>query len=283
MKQIKMWSLLVFLVLFSSGPVSSAVAADTVKIGGSGFALETMRILAGVYRQSHPEVAVVVFPSLGSSGGIKALLAGELDIALSSRPLQEKEKGLPLQELAFFKTPFVFVVHPQVEKTSISTEELERIYGGKTLSWPDGSRLRLVLRPEKETDTNIVMGLSPSMKVAVSDAMGRQGMILEITDQENLDGLENIPGTLGATTLSQLLSEQRQLNILALNGLTPSVETLREGSYPLSKTLYLVTGQETSPAARQFLDYIVSDQVEKILSMYGSLRLTKNGPSEHAK
>ena len=283
MKQINKWSLLLLLVLFYSGLGSSAVAAVTVKIGGTGFALETMRILAEGYRQSHPEVAVVVFPSLGSSGGIKALMAGELDIALSSRPLQEKEKVLSLQELAFCKTPFVFVVNSQVKETSISIDELERIYGGKILSWPDGSRLRLVIRPKKETDTNIVMGLSPAMKVAVADARGRQGMILEITDQENLDALEKLPGALGTATLNQILSEQRQLNILALNGLKPSVGNLREGSYPLSKTLYLVTGKRTSPAAQQFLDYITSDQVEKILAKYGNLRLTENGQSEHAK
>ncbi len=283
MKQFNKWSLLVLLVLFYSGLGSSAAAAVTVKIGGTGFALETMRILAEGYRQSHPEVTVVVFPSLGSSGGIKALMAGELDIALSSRPLQEKEKVLSLQELAFCKTPFVFVVNSQVKETSISIDELERIYGGKILSWPDGSRLRLVIRPKKETDTNIVMGLSPAMKVAVADARGRQGMILEITDQENLNALEKIPGALGTATLNQILSEQRQLNILALNGLKPSVGNLREGSYPLSKTLYLVTGKRTSPAARQFMDYITSDQVEKILAKYGNLRLTENGQSEHAK
>ncbi len=283
MKQINKWSLLVLLVLFCSGLGSSTVAAGTVKIGGTGFALEIMRILAGSYQQSHPEVAVVVFPSLGSSGGIKALMAGELDIALSSRPLHEKEKRLSLQELAFCKTPFVFVVNSQVKETSLSIEKLERIYGGKILSWSDGSRLRLVIRPKKETDTHIVMGLSPTMKIAVDDARIRQGMILEITDQNNLDALEKIPGALGTATLNQILSEQRQLNILALNGLIPSVGKLREGSYPLSKTLYLVTGQTTSPAARQFLDYITSDQVEKILSKYGNLRLTENGQSKHAK
>jgi phosphate transport system substrate-binding protein len=283
MKQINTWSLLVLLVLFSTVLSSSAVFAATVKIGGSGFALETMRILAGVYRQNHPEVAITVFPSLGSSGGIKAIMAGDLDIAISSRPLKEKEQGQSLKVMAFCKTPLVFVVHPQVEKKSISTEELAKIYGGEIQSWPDGSRIRLVLRPKLETDTTVIMGLSPAIKVAVADAMKRQGMILKITDQENLDALAKTPGGLGGATLNQLLSEQRQLKILALNGLTPSNGTLAEGSYPLSKTLYLVIGPGTSPAARQFLEFIASDQGEKILSQYGNLRLTEDGQSDHAK
>jgi phosphate transport system substrate-binding protein len=283
MKQINKWSLLVLWALFSVGVGSSVVSGATVKVGGSGFALETMRILAGVYQQIYPDEGVVVFPSLGSSGGIRAIAVGALDIALSSRPLKEKEKIHGLQEFAFCKTPFIFVVHPQVDKKSISIEELEKIYSGETQSWPDGSRLRLVLRPRTETDTKVVMGLSPTMEEMVADALGREGMIMGITDQENLDTLTKTPGALGGTTLGQLLSEQRQLNILTLNGLTPSVGALDEGLYPLSKTLYLVTRPDTSPAARQFLDFIASDQGEKILFEYGNLRLTENGQSEHAK
>jgi len=264
-------------VLLTAG-ISRAESTTAVKIGGTGFGLELMRIMAKDYQQNQPKVAIIVFPSLGSSGGIKALLAGELDLAISSRPLRQEEQGQALQGSELFKTPFVFITNSAVGKGSITTRELEQIYSGRLLSWPDGSRIRVVLRPRTETDTEIVRGLSPGMNAAVSAAMAHPGMILSITDQENLETMEKTPGALGGGTLAQILSEQRRVVILKLNGQKPSVEALQDGSYTLAKTLYLMTRKETSAATRQFISFIHSGKGQEIMAAYGNLVKPALGP-----
>lgn len=68
-------------------PIEAIAARSTiVKVGGSGFALGIIKILAESFEKKHPDVHIRTVPSLGSAGGIKALLAGRVDIALSSRP-----------------------------------------------------------------------------------------------------------------------------------------------------------------------------------------------------
>jgi phosphate transport system substrate-binding protein len=257
-------------ILLTAGGVRAEPAA-TVKIGGTGFGLEMMRILAKAFQQIQPTVNITVFPSLGSSGGIKALQAGALDFSISGRPLAEDEKSPGLQASELYRTPFVFVTNAAVPKRSITTRELEEIYSGRLLTWADGSRIRLVLRSLTETDTEITAGLSPVMKEAVAAALDRPGMIQTITDQENLESIEKIPGALGGSSLGQILSEQRRVNILPLNGVTPSVGGVKDGRYPFSKTLYLVTRSETSPAARQFMAFIRSGKGAEILMEYGNL------------
>lgn len=268
-----LWVLILILV------TASAVSAATVKIGGTGFGLEMIRILGDAYRKNHPEVVFVVPPSLGSSGGIKALMAGALDIAISSRPLKENEKAQSLQDVAFLKTPFVLAADPQVDKKFLSINELEKIYRGEIKSWPDGSRLRLILRPKSESDTKMIIGLSPEMGAAVAAAHKKEGLILAINDQDNALALTTTPGALGFASLCQILTERLNLNVLVFNNLTPTIDALADGSYPLSKTLYLVTTEKPSPLALNFLAFIVSDQAKEIITSYGSLPLTMSQPS----
>jgi phosphate transport system substrate-binding protein len=249
----------------------SSEAETVLKTGGSGFGLGIMKILAEAYEKSHPDIHITIVPSLGSSGGIKAVLHGALDFAISSRALKEGEndQGGDATELA--RSPVVFVVNNKVEKDAISTPELEKIYGGRMDSWPDGTPIRLVLRPESESDTKIVKGLSPGMEQAVNFAQSREGMIVALTDQDTAEAVEKINGALGVSTLTQILSEKRKFKILSLNGVRPSVEGISVGSYPLAKTLYMVTSTKTPAAARQFIDFIGSQAGRKILIEYGNM------------
>ena len=93
-----------FCLLFTAGSF-----AATLKIGGTGAALGTMRILADQFVRKRPDISVVIPDSLGSGGGIKAVLAGALDIALSSRQLKPKEQNAGAKATQYATTPFVLV------------------------------------------------------------------------------------------------------------------------------------------------------------------------------
>lgn len=58
---------------------SSVLAGEEIKIGGAGSALGSMKMLGAAFEKKHPGVKVVVLPSLGSIGGIKAVSKGALD------------------------------------------------------------------------------------------------------------------------------------------------------------------------------------------------------------
>ncbi len=271
MMTILLAALLLAVTLPVGGHSSDEKAETVMKTGGSGFGLGIMKILADAFEKSHPGIHITIVPSLGSSGGIKAVLHGALDFAISSKPLKEAEKdqGVDATELA--RSPVVFVVNSKVEKEAISTPELEKIYGGRMDSWPDGSPIRLVLRPEADSDTKIAKGLSPGMEQAVKFAQSREGMIVTPTDQDTAEAVEKISGALGMSTLTQILSEKRKMKILSFNGVRPSVEGISDGSYPLARSLYIVTSTKTPAAARQFIDFIGSQAGRKILTEYGNM------------
>lgn len=263
------------IVLFLAGLISASansadlVAPARIRIGGSGGALATMQILGKTFTKTHPNVSVVVVPSLGSGGGIKAMLAGAIDLAISGRALKDTERAQGALATEYARTPFVFATGMRNSVSAITTHELVKIYTGETRTWPDGKPLRLVLRPEVESDTDIVKSLSPAMNQAVKTALAREGMIMAMTDQDSADNLENIPGAIGTTTLAQIMSEQRALKPLTLNGATPGLAALGEGTYPYFKTLFMVTGPKPNLVTQAFIAFVRSAEGRQILAKNG--------------
>jgi phosphate transport system substrate-binding protein len=260
-----------FSVILLGFSITETAFAKTVRIGGTGFGLGIMKIFAGQFEKSHPGAKIEVIPSLGSSGGIKALLNGVLDIAVSGRPLVGPElgKGIDTKELA--KSPFIFIANKNVAKAGVTEQELKNIFSGETLAWPDGSRIRLVLRPERDIVTKMVKRISLGMNQAVTLAMSREGLIHAITDQESVEIVESIPGALASSTLIQVYSEKRQVKILAFNGAIPSAKTFDDGSYPLSLSLYLVVPHKVQGTAQKFIEFIYTEEGRNILMKNGGM------------
>jgi phosphate transport system substrate-binding protein len=242
-------------------------AQEQVRIGGTGGALAVMKRLASAFQRSHPGVAITVLPSLGSAGGIKAVLAGALDLGVSSRPPNILEKGAVSHVIG--RTPFVFAVRRDNPVSDLTLGEIEAIYAGRTRSWPDGRPLRVVLRPEAETDTSLLKSMSPAMERIIADALLREGMIMAVTDQDNARAIERVPGAVGTTTLAQVLSEGLPFKALSLDGVRPGPGTLVSGAYPYFKTYYLITAPGSRPVVRQFVDFITSPRGRSVLSRCG--------------
>lgn len=258
--------------LLAGGMSAATAAAETIiKIGGTGGALGAMKQLAKEYEKKHPEISIRILPSLGSTGGIKAVLGGGLDLALASRPLKGEERQQGAVEEEYARSPFVFITNIRVNKKDVSTRELEKFYNDPAACWPDGSRIRLILRPEKDFDSTLISRISPGMSKAVKSALARPGMIMAISDQESTDALAKTPGALGGATLSEIISENRAVNMLSFNGVKPSVKGMTNKSYPLFKSFYLVTTPKSPAEARQFAKFVRSSAAEKILTKTGNM------------
>ena len=263
--------LLAKLLLVGSICGQPSLARQTLVIGGSGTDLATMRQLAEAFSVGRPEISILVLPSIGTSGGIKALQAGAVDIGLASRPLRPAEIELGMRALFYAKTPLVFAVSRDHPYDSISREQLIGFYAGKSTRWPDGIAVRPILRPESDSDTLIFKSLSPEVSGALAKASLRRGVPVAITDQDAADLIEAAPGALGTSTLAVILGEKRPLKALALDGIIPTTEALYDGSYPLFKSLYLVIRTDPPDPARAFIRFVVSDHGVHILRKTGHL------------
>jgi len=250
-----------------------SAAAEVVRVGGTGSGLGTIRLLSQAFEKKHPGITVRVLPSVGSSGAIKAVSHGALEIGLVSRRLRPEEQKLGLRIVDYATTPFVLVTGKRVNSAGLSHDELVLIYRGKTRSWPNGERIRVVLRPAADADTMVARGISSEMSAAMDSALSREGLMMALTNQEALDIIEKTPGSLGFSSLAQIRTENRSVKMLSYNGVNPSLKNLANGAYPLSLKFTLVTRPDLSSAGRHFIDFVRSRHGSMILEKTGSLLL----------
>jgi phosphate transport system substrate-binding protein len=254
---------------FFYAPLTASAAE--LRIGGTGNALGAMRLLAEAYAQNHPESKPLILSSIGTSGAIKSVAKGALEMGLSSRALTEEETGGGLTAIEYARSPTVFAVQEKSKISSLSLQQIADIYSGKLSEWPDGSVIRLVLRQPGDDNTRQIMQLSPEMAKAVSLANQRPGMIFGFNDQEAADKMENLSGSLGVTTIALIRSEKRRLKAVALDGVEPNLENMRSGLYSLIKHFNFVLPKNPPPAVQDFLGFVKSPQGRKILENTGHL------------
>lgn len=260
-------AVLAVLCLLAAG--SAPARGETIRVSGTGGSMETMKLLAAAFRKDHPDVRIVNLQNVGSSAAIKAVLAGALDVGVTSRPLTADEERRGALQHQFAVTPLVLATGTGNRASGLTAGRLAEIYAGSITAWSDGSPIRLVLRPEADSDTLTLRSLSHDMDRALKAALSNKRMPVAMTDQDSADMLERVPGALGTITLAQIFTEKRAIKMLSLNGVAPTLESLKDGSYPLSKTLYLVTRGAPSPHARLLVDYTRSAAGRAILSKTG--------------
>ncbi len=251
-----------FLFLWSA---TAANAADTIVIGGAGTDLETFRILATAFKQDRPSGQIKVLPSIGSRGGVRGAATGRVDIGLVARPLTEKETRLGLTVIHYANTPLVFVTTPGHPVKNVDTAMLLAIYRGEKL----GHKLKPILRPKTDSDTVLLRQVMPELSPAIALAYDRKGIPVGMTDQSTMDMLERTENTITTSTLALVISEGRPVQILSLNGVMPSRESIQDGSYPLVKKLLMVHDGSLSMMERDFLAFVGSDEGHEILESTG--------------
>ncbi|MEP6841670.1 MAG: substrate-binding domain-containing protein [Bradyrhizobium sp.] len=246
-----------------------AARAEVLRTGGTGAVYQTLRRLGSAFMKIEPGISIEIVEGLGSSGGIAATADGAIDFSISGRPLRAAEENL-LKASVFARTPYgLATTHPN--PGDVRSVEIADMYGSATSVWPDGTPVRLVLRPRSDSDADLLVSSFPNMHAAVEKARLRTEIPVAPTDQDNAAVAEKLGGALTAMTLAQLQTENLQMRFLSIDGVGPTLENFESGRYPYGKTFYLVVRSRTTPALDRLLGFLNSVEGEKVLRANGSL------------
>jgi phosphate transport system substrate-binding protein len=251
--------------------IQSGVGAHEIRIGGTGGALGTMKLLAESFNKANGGSArITLVPNLGSFGGIRALQGGAIEVALIGRPLRPDEQAAGLVAHEYGRSPFVLVTSRR-DVANLPAAAFADMLSGRTPTWPDGQTVRLVMRPKTDSDTAHLVSMSQEIAQALAIAHTRPGMIVAITDQEAVDEAERLPGSLATSTLALVVSEGRRVNVVAFNGIKPSVKALADNVYPYAKSFAMITRATMSTETRKFIEFVKSREGRAILEANGHL------------
>lgn len=245
----------------------SPAFARTVKVGGTGAATELLRQLAPGFK-ADSGINLEVIPGLGTSGALGALIDGKLGMAFSGRELRDKEKAVGLKVATTFRTPFGLATSREGLE-DFKSADIARLYRADKPVWADGTPILITLRPSDESDNIVLSELFPGMAEALQHLRKRRDLSIAATDQDNADMGEKVKGSLISATLTQIVSEKRNLRFVSIDGVAPSLDSFVGGSYAYGKSLHVVVPSATSPEAEAFIAFLATAAGKELLRQAG--------------
>ena len=201
----------------------------------------------------------------GSGSGIKAVQEGRCDIGLSSRHLkaEELEAGLSGNILAY--DGIAIIVHPENPVVDLSVETIAKIYTGEITNWSEvgGNDAEIVLIG-REAGSGTRDGFE-----SITDTEDACKYRQELTSTG--DVITTVSQNPGAIGYASVASVKDSVKALKVDGVAPTEETIKDGSYVVQRPFVLVTKSDTklSDAAQKFFDYITSADANEIISAAG--------------
>ncbi len=249
---------------------TGAVAQSVVRVTGTGSGTGGMRLLTQAFMQANPALKVEVLPALGSSGGISALMAGQIELAVSNRPPKPAEiDKLAMLSVEYARTPFVVAVHKDLGVGALTSAQLAALFAEGAATFPNGKRARPVLRLSDAGDAALLKSFGPAVAAAVDAASQRRGMLNADTDSDAADLVESTSGAFTGSTLALIQSEKRPLVGLVIDGKAPTVAALLDGSYPYFKPLYMIVSPQAGAETKRFAAYLQSAPGRALLRAHG--------------
>ena len=201
----------------------------------------------------------------GSGSGIKAVQEGRCDIGLSSRDLkaEEKEAGLTGTVLAY--DGIAVIVNPENPVADLSIETIAKIYTGEITNWSEvgGNNAEIVLIG-REAGSGTRDGFE-----SITDTEDACQYRQELTSTG--DVITTVAQNPGAIGYASVASVKDTVKALKVDGVAPTEETIKDGSYVVQRPFVLVTktGEALSDAAFKFFTYITSADANEIISAAG--------------
>lgn len=237
---------------------------STVSTDGSTSMSRVIGALGEAFEADHPGIQVA-YNATGSGSGIKAVEEGRCDIGLSSRSLKQEEKDAGLSETVLAYDGIAVIVHPDNPISDLTLEQIADIYTGKIDNW---SQLG-------GTDGEIVLigrEANSGTRDGFESITGTQEACLYRQELSSTgDVIATVAANPNAIGYASLASLKESVKALRVEGVVPSEETVRDGSYGVQRPFVLVTKTDASlsPAAQSFFDYATSAGAGEIISAAG--------------
>jgi len=261
--------------LLAAAAAGIAEAGRGLTVKGSDTLVILVQRWAEIYMGEHPG-AVIQVTGGGSGTGIAALINGTTDICQASRPMKQAEK-IKLRdryksmgiEIPVARDGLTIYVHESSPVKELTIEQLRRVYTGEVTNWKDigGPDARIVLYGRENSSgtyvyfkDNVLMGRDYS--AACQTLPGTAAVVNAVSKDPNGIGY-------GGAAYAKGVKEVAVKKDATSPAVLPTAATIRDGSYPIARDLYFYTRTKPSGKVKEFVDWVLSDDGQSIISEVG--------------
>ena len=246
-------------------PKDNGQVSGTVSTDGSTSMEKVIGFLSEAYMEENSAVKVTYNPT-GSGSGIKAVQAGSCDIGLASRDLKPEE-ATDLNGTVVAIDGIAMIVNKENPVKDLTIEQIAALYKGDITNWSE------------------VGGAdAPVVLIGREAASGTRDGFESITDTEDAckynqeltstgDVVQTVSSNPNAIGYASLASVKDTVKLISVEGVTPSTETIQDGSYKIQRNFVMVTKKnaELSPAAKSFFEFATSSAADEWIIEAGAV------------
>jgi phosphate transport system substrate-binding protein len=271
------------------GSSNSGSSAEYIENKGSDTIVNLALAWAEAYEKVDPATRISVTGG-GSGTGITALINGTVDIANASRKIKSEEleaaraNGMDPQEFLIARDAIAVIVNPANPVNHLTLEQVSRIYTGEIVNWREvGGEDRPIVRLSRETNSGthvyfleavIRLGEKENKKIFSANTLllpSSEGIIAEVSAN---------PNAIGYDGLGYVTDNVKMVGISALDSpdtfVIPSIETVLDGTYVISRDLFMYTHEVPQGAIKAYLDWILTPEAQKIVAQLGFVPISGN-------
>jgi phosphate transport system substrate-binding protein len=239
---------------------------------GSGSMTPLLRDIGQRFESSHPGVRVDVQGG-GSARGVADARQGLADIGMVARSLRPEEAMLYATPIA--RDAMCLIVNRANPVKALSDDQVVRIYTRSVSNWKEvgGPDLPIVL--VHMTEGRALLDLFLDHFKLRSTQIRADALIQD--SEQGLQAVAARPGAIAYVSCSQaeVVSPNMPIRSLPCEGILPTTENVRNGTYPLSRPLQLVTRETPKGLVAEFIDFARSNAVHDLIQKYHFIPLEK--------
>ena len=252
------------LVMAATG--CSQKEAGTVSTDGSTSMEKVIGALGEAFEGQNSGVTFTYNPT-GSGSGIQAVKEGSCDIGLSSRDLKDEEIADGLKATVLAYDGIAVIVNPENPVVDLDMDSISKIYTGEITNWKDvGGQDAEIVLIGREAGSGTRDGFESITKT--EDACQYRQELTSTGDV--ITAVSQNPAAIGYASLA---SVNEQVQTVRVNGVEPTEDSIKDGSYVIQRPFILVTKEDTplSDTAQKFFDFATSVEAAQFISAAGAV------------
>lgn len=239
-------------------------------ISGSTTLLQVSEAWASAFMEKYG--GTIIVNGGGSGGGIADLINGINELANASRQIKEEEieaarnTGYDIQEYTVLYDGIAIVVSSNVPVDNLTVEELSRIYTGEINNWKDiggdDSKIVAIARDSSSGTGEYFLEEVVQLGKTMEDNDYSEDALRLQSNADIVNQVKNNDNAIGYIGLGYL---EESLKTVKVGGIEPSVETVKNGSYPVSRGLYIYApDKELTEIGQAYIDFVLGNEGQQI-------------------
>ncbi len=256
--------------------LNAQAANKTLQIEGSTTVGPIADAFTEVFNATYPDIKITVTKN-GSGNGAAALIDKRCDIAIMSRFMKTEEftsalnKGVIPVAHAIAMDGICIIVHPSNPITEMTTQQIHDIYVGKIKNWKElGGPDMPIVAVSRDTSS----GTYETFDHFVMEKVKMDASVEYVSSNPQVHArVKTTQGAIGYVGIGFLDSAIKGLKI---NGIVPLKETVANGTYPLSRPLFLFTNgyPELGSPSYTFCTFYLTEKGQEIIEAKGFVPVT---------